>query len=177
MKAVAVLCLLALSLDLSNSLDYRALNQFRNMILCLLPDSWPLLDYADYGCYCGKGGSGTPVDELDKCCQVHDQCYSDAMQHDDCWPVFDNPYTEIYSYSCDESQRKLSCLSDNNACEMFICECDRLAAECFARSPWNQSTSTCPATSASEPAPADATGPHMTGAIEPITSFRGWKNL
>lgn len=26
---------------------------------------------------------------------------------------------------------------NNNECEMFTCECDRKAAECFARSPWN----------------------------------------
>lgn len=36
------------------------------MILCTVPDSWPIFDYADYGCYCGKGGSGTPVDELER---------------------------------------------------------------------------------------------------------------
>ncbi|XP_033832143.1 phospholipase A2, minor isoenzyme-like [Periophthalmus magnuspinnatus] len=137
MKTVLALCLLALSLSTSHCLDYKALNQFRDMILCVLPDSDPLLDYADYGCYCGFGGSGTPVDELDKCCQVHDQCYSDAMQHDECWPVFDNPYTEFYSFSCDAANRKVSCLSDNTVCEMFICDCDRVAAECFGRSPWN----------------------------------------
>ncbi|XP_072310973.1 phospholipase A2-like [Eucyclogobius newberryi] len=136
MKTVLALCLLAVSLSISHSLDYRALNQFRQMILCLMPDSWPVLDYADYGCYCGKGGSGTPVDELDRCCQVHDQCYTDAMQHPECWPVFDNPYTEFYAYSCNEEQKKVSCLSNNDECEMFICDCDRLAAECFARSPW-----------------------------------------
>ena len=46
--------------------SYKALWQFRNMIVCAQPESWPVLDYADYGCWCGKGGSGTPVDELDR---------------------------------------------------------------------------------------------------------------
>ncbi|KAJ4926262.1 hypothetical protein JOQ06_008443 [Pogonophryne albipinna] len=46
----------------------------------------------------------------------------------------DNPYTELYSSSCDN--KKVSCGSDNNECEMFICECDRKAAECFGRTPW-----------------------------------------
>lgn len=34
----------------------------------------------------------------------------------------------------------ISCSSstgNNNECEMFICECDRKAAECFGRSEWN----------------------------------------
>uniref|UniRef100_A0AAY4B1B8 Phospholipase A2 n=1 Tax=Denticeps clupeoides TaxID=299321 RepID=A0AAY4B1B8_9TELE len=103
------------------------------MIVCTIPDSWPALDFADYGCYCGKGGSGTPVDDLDRCCEVHDRCYSDAMQHDACWPILDNPYTEIYAYNCDRENRVVSC-KDNNECEQFICECDRIAAHCFAES-------------------------------------------
>uniref|UniRef100_A0A3P9CG55 Phospholipase A2-like central domain-containing protein n=1 Tax=Maylandia zebra TaxID=106582 RepID=A0A3P9CG55_9CICH len=46
------------------------------------------------------------------CCQVHDQCYTDiTCGSDTCWP--------------------------SGYCKMFICECDRKAAECFARSSWN----------------------------------------
>lgn len=43
------------------------------------------------------------------CCQVHDQCYSDSWQHDDCWGILDNPYTEIYSFACDKPAKKVSC--------------------------------------------------------------------
>ncbi|KAK7933929.1 hypothetical protein WMY93_004825 [Mugilogobius chulae] len=114
------------------------------MILCTVPDSWPILDYADYGCYCGLGGSGEPVDELDRCCQVHDQCYTDAMQHPDCWPILDNPYTELYHYSCNEDTKTVTCLDKNDPCEHFICECDRKAAECFAKAEYNEENAHLP---------------------------------
>ncbi|XP_064210224.1 phospholipase A2-like [Anguilla rostrata] len=133
MAALHTLLLLTVGLSLALAdADLKALWQFRKMIICMLPNSWPALDYADYGCYCGKGGSGTPVDELDRCCEVHDRCYSDAMQHEACWPLLDNPYTEIYAYECDKETKTITCTDKNNACEMFICECDRQAAMCFA---------------------------------------------
>ncbi|KAG2471393.1 PA21B Phospholipase, partial [Polypterus senegalus] len=115
------------------------------MIVCVLPSSWPLLEYNQYGCYCGYGGSGTPVDDLDRCCQVHDHCYSEAMRHKDCWPIFDNPYTEIYSYSCSEGA--ITCNAQNNPCEAFICECDRQAAMCFAQSDYNEENHKVPSDS------------------------------
>ncbi|KAL7846909.1 hypothetical protein SRHO_G00218890 [Serrasalmus rhombeus] len=139
MKTLHIVLLLALGFTVTQAyLDYRALWQFRAMILCTMPDSWPVLDYSDYGCYCGKGGSGTPVDELDRCCEVHDHCYNAAMQHDACWTILDNPYTEIYAYQCDKANKKITCKSNNNECEMFICECDRKAAECFAVAGYNE---------------------------------------
>ncbi|XP_074868436.1 phospholipase A2 [Carettochelys insculpta] len=112
-----------------------ALWQFRDMIKCTIPTSNPLLDFNNYGCYCGFGGSGTPVDALDRCCQVHDHCYSQAKQHPDCKGLLDNPYTEVYAFSCSGST--ITCNTKNDGCEMFICECDRQAAICFAGAPYN----------------------------------------
>ncbi|CAB1439881.1 unnamed protein product [Pleuronectes platessa] len=114
-----------------------AINQFRKGLHCLMSDSSQIKDYADYGCYCGYGGSGTPVDELDRCCQVHDRCFDTAMQQEACWSLFDSPHTRIYSYDCEEANKTITCGKTNNGCEMLICECDRKAAECFAKLPHN----------------------------------------
>ncbi|XP_040587563.1 phospholipase A2, minor isoenzyme-like [Mesocricetus auratus] len=113
----------------------RALLQFCNMIQCTIPGSHPLMDYNDYGCFCGFGGSNTPVDELDGCCQMHDNCYGQAQDLESC-RFLDNPYTTSYSYSC--SGNEVICSDKNNACEAFICSCDQQAAICFSKSPYNK---------------------------------------
>ncbi|NXD17276.1 PA21B Phospholipase, partial [Nothocercus nigrocapillus] len=113
----------------------RAVWQLRNMIKCTMPHSDPLRDFADYGCYCGLGGSGTPVDELDRCCQTHDHCYNTAKKLPTCRFLLDNPYTKTYSYNC--SGEEITCSSTNSDCEMFICNCDRTAAMCFAKAPYD----------------------------------------
>ncbi|XP_038229642.2 phospholipase A2 [Dermochelys coriacea] len=113
----------------------RALWQFRAIIKCTIPNSHPLKDYNNYGCYCGFGGSGTPVDILDRCCQVHDNCYSAAQKLSACKGLLDNPYTQLYTYSC--SGTTVTCSTKNDACEMFVCECDRQAAICFSEAPYD----------------------------------------
>ncbi|XP_015460793.2 phospholipase A2 [Astyanax mexicanus] len=105
-----------------------ALWQFGNMIQCAQPGVNPLI-YNNYGCFCGLGGSGSPKDQLDRCCQVHDQCYTNAKKLPEC--TFLDPYVKVYSHSC--SNKKASCSGSNAKCEAAVCECDRVAAHCFAQ--------------------------------------------
>ncbi|NXF19298.1 PA21B Phospholipase, partial [Rhodinocichla rosea] len=128
-------CLSAVGAASAEEVSPRAVWLFRKMIKCTLPQSHPLLEFNRYGCYCGLGGSGTPVDELDRCCQAHDKCYSEAMKLESCKFLLDNPYTKLYHYSCSDGQ--ITCSSKNKECAAFICNCDRTAAMCFAEAPYN----------------------------------------
>ncbi|XP_059359337.1 phospholipase A2, minor isoenzyme-like [Carassius carassius] len=136
--------ILTVTLPTSHLNSIKNLLQFEDMIECTLPGSSPLLNYADYGCYCGLGGSGTPVDQLDRCCFTHDACYGTAKTLQSCSSVFDSPYTNTYDYKCDKNTKTIMCLDSNNDCDMFICKCDKAAAECFAQSPYNASNNHLP---------------------------------
>nr|P00622.1 RecName: Full=Basic phospholipase A2 caudoxin; Short=svPLA2; AltName: Full=Phosphatidylcholine 2-acylhydrolase [Bitis caudalis] len=95
--------------------------QFGNMISAMTGKS--SLAYASYGCYCGWGGKGQPKDDTDRCCFVHDCCYGKA---DKC-----SPKMILYSYKFHNGN--IVC-GDKNACKKKVCECDRVAAICFAAS-------------------------------------------
>ncbi|XP_068099273.1 phospholipase A2, membrane associated-like isoform X2 [Hyperolius riggenbachi] len=82
--------------------------------------------YVYYGCHCGLGGRGIPVDDTDWCCHSHDCCF-ESLIISGC-----DPYKKSYKFSY--SNNNLLCSPWNlNECARKTCECDRAAALCFKR--------------------------------------------
>ena len=84
------------------------------------------LDYCGYGRWCGAGGSGTPVDAIDNCCKIHDECYDRTSEkYSFCWP-----HLSLYTFGYDKDKNSISCNSFTN-CAAATCACDREAVLCF----------------------------------------------
>ncbi|XP_078357398.1 phospholipase A2-like [Oculina patagonica] len=84
--------------------------------------------YNGYGCHCGVGGKGEPLDEIDRCCLIHDKCYDDIIDNKICGSYESAVYLTFYwRYGCS------SCASRrfNTVCQKALCECDGAAARCF----------------------------------------------
>uniref|UniRef100_A0A671UBF6 Phospholipase A2 n=1 Tax=Sparus aurata TaxID=8175 RepID=A0A671UBF6_SPAAU len=89
-------------------LGSRAFWQFGNMIRCVQPGVNPF-KYNNYGSYCGLRRRGTPVDEVDLCCKVHDECYAAQMRNPRCRGFFSQPYRYQYSCSGDGGKKDRLC--------------------------------------------------------------------
>uniref|UniRef100_A0A5F9CRL6 Phospholipase A2 n=1 Tax=Oryctolagus cuniculus TaxID=9986 RepID=A0A5F9CRL6_RABIT len=87
-----------------------------------------LLNYNGYGCHCGLGGKGTPKDATDRCCLAHDCCY-ERLKNMGCG-------TKLLSYKYSISEGQITCANEDY-CQRGVCQCDKIAAYCFAR---NQKT-------------------------------------
>ncbi|XP_055003521.1 phospholipase A2-like [Sorex araneus] len=120
--------------DTAGGARTRAFWQFGNMISCLIPNISPYHTFNKYGCFCGRGGKGAPVDALDRCCQTHDRCWGQAVELGHCSSLLGfMTLLRIYSYSC--TDKDITCSSENGPCTDFLCKCDRAAAICFAKAP------------------------------------------
>ncbi|KAM9299562.1 acidic phospholipase A2 Cc1-PLA2-like [Gastrophryne carolinensis] len=85
---------------------------------------FPVTSFAFYGCHCGYGGNGLPVDDIDWCCWVHDCCFGELIAGG-C-----NPYIVHYSFTYRHGI--LTCSNRNpESCARRACECDRAAVLCF----------------------------------------------
>ncbi|XP_070541841.1 phospholipase A2 AP-PLA2-II-like [Ptychodera flava] len=102
-----------------------------------------LRDYVDYGCFCGTGGGGSPVDGTDACCKTHDECYGKWIDDGTCTST--ETYTIWYDYTlskCYTEDAEMTCKSADDyegsyrtsgECRQAMCECDLEIATCLGQ--------------------------------------------
>uniref|UniRef100_A0A182PBA1 Bromo domain-containing protein n=1 Tax=Anopheles epiroticus TaxID=199890 RepID=A0A182PBA1_9DIPT len=87
--------------------------------------------YKGYGCYCGFLGSGQALDGIDRCCKMHDYCYSTAS-----CPMF-LEYFVPYLWKC--YRGRPLCAIDHGewggpgSCASRLCHCDLSLSKCLRR--------------------------------------------
>ncbi|XP_051027769.1 phospholipase A2, membrane associated-like [Acomys russatus] len=84
---------------------------------------WPFFN--SYGCYCDYEGKGTPKDAIDRCCFVHNCCYSDLEKR--------GCDIKVLNYEFTSETGIIICSANQDSCKKELCQCDKVAAECFAQ--------------------------------------------
>jgi len=99
--------------------------------------------YNCYGCWCGKGGQGEPVDGIDQCCQTHDRCYDKLTDENTCKFWLGQVYLNSYEFQCKEGDVDLPtatgntsrlapvCTKSDSECGAGACACDTAFANCI----------------------------------------------
>ncbi|PAA62050.1 hypothetical protein BOX15_Mlig018473g2, partial [Macrostomum lignano] len=112
----------------------RRLDQLARVLSAATGQSYA--SYVGYGNYCGKEGSGQPVDKIDACCLQHDHCYDRLNAKDkrnQCGFLFG---TYITAYSYQNADNGLILCVDNgktakSKCKRELCRCDLEFVRCL----------------------------------------------
>lgn len=127
--------------------EFNAVYYLDNMMSCTTNRTFieTLIDFANYGCYCGPSGWGEPVDEVDRCCKAHDECYgaTHSSERGECIlniMAYLIPY-HFTLHKCDTPDAYITCAGIEAynwydllpECSIAICNCDRVIAECIAK--------------------------------------------
>ncbi|EFX69030.1 hypothetical protein DAPPUDRAFT_329536 [Daphnia pulex] len=66
-----------------------------------------------YGNWCGSGGMGPALDNIDQCCMTHDKCYGD-VERLPCKGIFQTPYSVHYAWRWVEDRKQAYCRTYEN---------------------------------------------------------------
>ncbi|XP_038642096.1 acidic phospholipase A2 PA-1G-like isoform X1 [Scyliorhinus canicula] len=108
--------------------DDRSIMSVPRLVHCL-DSTLPSQHYGNYGCFCRFGGNGNqPVDDIDRCCQVHHDCYREAE-------MMGCPDILMWHHStCENGIPKCTHfvgMSHDAECFTKLCNCDIEAAQCL----------------------------------------------
>ena len=141
---LALVLVLMQSLHVSASsghLHRRSILQMHGQLDCLKNNCHPL-KYVGYGCYCGVGGAGQPVDGIDRCCRKHDRCYDEVNNRCNMAHIYNYKYT----WTC-LNKRPLCHISrtyhHTDDCAQQLCKCDEDFAMCLQRYPCPKKYAAC----------------------------------
>ncbi|KHJ97296.1 phospholipase A2 [Oesophagostomum dentatum] len=91
-----------------------------------------ILAYNGYGCWCGIGDTGEePVDEIDRCCMNHDNCYRAVRLNGTCWRI--TLYIGSFGLYRTKCVNKKAFCVGTNKCAQALCKCDVEAVECWKK--------------------------------------------
>ncbi|XP_072346365.1 acidic phospholipase A2 E-like isoform X2 [Scyliorhinus torazame] len=128
-KLTAILIVLgAIWIPAQGFTDYQSMMIFLNIDQCVNP-TLPYQRYRNYGCFCGIGGNGKqPVDDFDRCCQGHKDCYREAGIMG--CPIFH----KLHRSTCENGILKcaaFSVTSHDAECVEKMCDCNMATALCL----------------------------------------------
>ncbi|XP_072346506.1 basic phospholipase A2 nigexine-like [Scyliorhinus torazame] len=128
-KLTAILIVLgAIWIPAQGVTDRKNMRNYLNVVHCVNP-TLPYERYRNYGCFCRIGGSGNqPVDDLDRCCQVHDDCSGEAGM------MGCSHFLMRYRSTCENGIPKCvdySMTPHFAECAMTLCDCNIAVALCL----------------------------------------------